>query len=473
MAAIEVPVYRKGPASGWSPVDPGGMWLFAADHDGSPLTVSVSALLEGPIDIEAMQESLNEALIERPSLTSTIAALGTPPRQRMIWVHRGGPVEIEVMDRRAEGVPTGDPDHWLPNVDLNTDPWMPDLTRETPLRVRISSFSDECHVQTVWGHHTAGDGSFYAMLLLDMSARYHKRVMGSEPEWAWLPSMHAVMNAVPAHQVKPPPWREYLRRLRSLDREYPVDAMGRFKGTPGIPAPLLASRTIGDQEAIVELRRRARTLGGSLTDLTIAATKLATAEWNDARGTPIEVQRQFTAMNLRGRIPGASDDSHGNVATGTIIGSRDSQWTDPAGLAHYVASTRKGFVDGGGYLRGVQMTRGIHRVMSLLTVKRHLELIPKILPESSMAITNLGILFPEIVDGQLTGRPGLQEIGGMRVTASAVLVGTRPSGISALAMASTHSGLNLELSGNQAVCTAEEYGEALDLIISKLLSYAQ
>jgi hypothetical protein len=473
MSAVEVPVYRKEPASGWSPVDPYGAVMFSRDVGGSPLTVSFSALFEGPMDIEAMQESLNEALVERPSLTSTIAALGTPPRQRMIWVHRDMHVDIEVVDRRSEGVPEGDPDHWLPNVDLNTDPWMPDLTRETPLRVRISSFADDIHVQTVWGHHTAGDGSFYAMFMLDVSARYHKKVMGTEPEWAWLPSMHAVMNAVPARQVTPPSWRTYLKAVRNLDREYPTNVMGRFTGTPGVAGPVVASRTISDEGVIVELRRRARAVGGSLTDLAIAASKLAVAEWNHRRGTPIEVQRQITTVNLRGRIPGAGDGSLGNLVSGTIIGSRGSQWDDPGELARHVASARGGFVEKGGYLRALKMTSAIHRAMSTLTVRRHLKLAARMWPEATLGVTNLGILFPEIVDGRLTGRPGVQEIGGMTATASAILVGVGETGGTALAMASTASGLNLELSGDQAVCTAEEYGEALELIITKLLSYAQ
>jgi hypothetical protein len=50
--------------------------------------------------------------------------------------------------------------------------------------------------------------------------------------------------------------------------------------------------------------------------------------------------------------------------------------------------------------------------------------------------------------------------------------GTEPS-VATLALATNAAGLNLELLGNQTDCTLEEYGEALDLITTKLLAYAQ
>lgn len=446
--------------------------MLAVEEDGWPGVVATSALYEGPIDLAAFRESLNEGLATRPKLASNLAIVGPVTKQRLVWRHRTTPLDLEVIDRRAEGVPEGDPDSWLPDVDLNSSPWFPDLSIEYPVKMRLSSFSDTCHVFTLWAHHAVGDGSYFAVFLLEASARYHEKVIGSEPDWAWMPSMHAVVTAAPSDAEEAGPLWRYLRDGLQKERDFPHKQASQIIGTRGVAAPILASSTIPDDDVIQALRHKARSLKGSVTDLALAASILAIAEWNERHGSPVELQRHNVAVNLRGRIPEASDASIQNQVTGFVVRANSPMWRDPATLVRTIAGERKAFLDDGEYLHMLTMTRAMDRILSKVPVSLRLRLLTGVATTLSLNVTNLGVVFPEIVDGTFTGNSALQQVGEMELRSSVMLGNPIPSCPNLLALATTHVGLNLELSGNRANITPEELTQVLDQIIVKLRDFA-
>ena len=472
MVAFQIPVYGRRSVFDFEPVDSIGGLMLALEEEGWPGVIATSVLYEGPMHVEVLRESIEEALVSRPNLTATLAIRGPRTSQELVWRHVGADLPFEVVDRRSEGVPEGDPERWLPDVDLNSSPWFPDLAVEAPLKVRLSSFTDDCHVLTLWGHHSVGDGSFFAMFALDFQARYHEKVMGSEPEWAFLPSMHAVVNAQPVAEVDTVRWRTFLGEAWRKERDFPHDEVGQIAGTPGTPAQLLVAARIADDEVIKTLRSKARELGGSLTDLTIGAAILAISEWNEGRGSPIQFQRHNVAVNLRGRVAQTTDDSLRNEVGGYLVCSPRTQWDDPEALVSAIAGERKSFLGGGQYINQLKVSRGVERATSWLSVQRRLKLGMLMARGLTLNTSNLGILFPEIVDGQLTGRPGLQEVGGMHIRAGALLGNPIPSCPNLLAMAMGHRGLSLQLSGNRATASHEELAQVLDGIVVKLLTFA-
>ena len=103
----------------------------------------------------------------------------------------------------------------------------------------------------------------------------------------------------------------------------------------------------------------------------------------------------------------------------------------------------------------------------------HIVLIRRTWNTRTMGVTNVGITFPEIVDGRFTGKAGLQHVGHMTLGATAILANVNSPGTTTLVMMTTAAGLSLKLLGNRAACTVEEHDKALELIIDKLLAYAE
>jgi hypothetical protein len=465
----DIPNYRRPVSFDSTEIDPAGELFLAVESPGWPQTIAVSTIFGGPCDPEAFRDSIIQAASSRPEFTAGLATVGRAPNQKLVWRHKPEPLSVELVDRSDEGVPGGDFHTWLPQIDIDREPFAPDVTIEHPARFRITTLSDDVHVLTSWLHHALGDGSTFLLFALEFLGRYHERVEGTVPEWMALASMHSVTATAP--QIELTPWQQFVRQVIASEREFPRSEVAHITGTAGEPRPISVSLLLRDEDEINQMRDRARASGGSLTDIGVASAITSIARWNEERGVATPSQSHAVVVNLRGRVAHLDDTSPQNEIAMLDINSHPDQWSDPDRLLELVAATRTSKLEAGFDVQVSNTMRKVHRVLTRLTTRRRLAVINASWRPHTLNISNMGLVFPEVVDGKPTGGFGLPEIGGLSIHGGVIRSNTIPNSPNTLTMSRGPTGLGMVLSGNTATTSATELAELADRLLATMRAY--
>ncbi|MFJ4978448.1 amino acid adenylation domain-containing protein [Streptomyces coeruleorubidus] len=143
----------------------------------SPMTFR----LTGRLNAHALQAALRDVASRHEVLRTVIPEADGVPSLRVLDGADAGP-ELKVQALSEDGLDAA----LAAEYDLGFD-----LTRETPLRVRLFSLGKDEHVLVLVFHHIAFDGWSMAPLLGDLSAAYRARCAGRAPDWAPLPVQYA------------------------------------------------------------------------------------------------------------------------------------------------------------------------------------------------------------------------------------------------------------------------------------------
>jgi hypothetical protein len=452
----------------YTPVSPAGQLFYAMESPGWPQTYGGSTLFQGPGDFEALERSFREAAESRPLLTARLESLRVNGRQTLIWRHTGEPFSVEVGEYQGDTPPDGPPDEWLSHIDRAGPPWEPLRTGGPPIRVRFTSLGDDLHVLSIWMHHAAGDSDVSGGFILDAFARYHRTITGIDPPFASLAVTQNTAFEVPEIDVAP--FTALIRHLAELELKFPRRSVAHLAGEGSDAGPLSTTLMVGDHEEIAILRKSARALGGSITDLTIAAAKLSVAEWNSSVGAPAIAQRHAIAVNMRGRVAAKDDGSMENELSLVTVATKAEDWADPQALVALTAKKRRGHLEQGFDILALRGATVVERALARMPIRSRAFLVNRLLvPPQTMMISNMGITLPEIVDGQLTGRSMLHDVGGMELVCSVNRGNTTPKTPNLLFLISDEKGLTLTLSGNRANTSQSELDQITNLIRTRLL----
>ncbi|MGC4978102.1 amino acid adenylation domain-containing protein [Streptomyces sp. DT199] len=143
----------------------------------SPMTFR----LTGRLDAHALRAALRDVATRHEVLRTVIPEADGTPSLRVLDAADGSP-ELKVQALSEDALDAA----LAAEYDLGFD-----LTRETPLRVRLFSLGKDEHVLLLVFHHIAFDGWSMAPLLGDLSAAYRARCAGRAPDWAPLPVQYA------------------------------------------------------------------------------------------------------------------------------------------------------------------------------------------------------------------------------------------------------------------------------------------
>ncbi|WP_143589890.1 non-ribosomal peptide synthetase, partial [Streptomyces africanus] len=143
----------------------------------SPMTFR----LTGRLNAHALQAALRDVATRHEVLRTVIPEADGVPSLRVLDAADAGP-ELKVQALSEDGLDAA----LAAEYDLGFD-----LTRETPLRVRLFSLGKDEHVLLLVFHHIAFDGWSMAPLLGDLSAAYRARCAGRAPAWTPLAVQYA------------------------------------------------------------------------------------------------------------------------------------------------------------------------------------------------------------------------------------------------------------------------------------------
>ncbi|MEQ8718421.1 MAG: hypothetical protein RIE08_12495 [Acidimicrobiales bacterium] len=437
----------------------------SVDMARRPAAVSLNGfVLEGLCDVDALADAVTAIQDDRPELRSRLVDAGTLVSKGYAW-RPGAPAEPRIVD-------LGDLDDFGRDYSAVIDrifdrqcTW--DLRTHRPFEVTIARLSGEKTFLSLDLHHAVGDAETNFSCVKAILAGYHLRVTGTNPEWARRDSLASTAGTA---RAKAASFTTVVKYLREFAQTYPADRLTRAHGTSGAQRERIAARvTIDDPEIQRTIRERARAQGATITDLTLAATMRAIATWNRSNGADVDVQRGAIAVNRR------SAGGRGNNEISMVVAaslSRDLDDRD-ALMGNLAAQRIHGLelgIDGG-------LANALRNVTTLSTL-RPLHVIAerraasRTGPPGTAMLTNVGVLWPEIVDGRPTARSFLAEAGGLRLVDIVVVPNLDSSGALMLIPMTFNGRFQVVVAGNTARIRQEELNALTDLVADEIVAYA-
>jgi amino acid adenylation domain-containing protein len=155
-------------------------WLAEQFFPGAADNMAVLAyIITGPLDTDILQAALGDVVARHPALRTLYAWSKTTATQRILGTE-DAQVRLALVDPPAhlDGLPSRDIAEHL-TADWFDTPF--DLTKEIPLRARLSRQGDERYLFCLHLHHVAFDGWSEAILIRDLCDAYASRIAGNPP----------------------------------------------------------------------------------------------------------------------------------------------------------------------------------------------------------------------------------------------------------------------------------------------------
>jgi NRPS condensation-like uncharacterized protein len=368
-----------------------------------------SVTVRGPLDADAMQAALTRTIADYPAMRSRLRERRVGGRYALFWEPIPHYVpDLHLVDLRSEvaaGVPAREAIARLfrPRFYAGID-----LTREPASGVYALRIADDVHTLAGLQHHVVADGGAMFAFWKRLFAEYEAVRTGRTPEWAGRPvapsSIEKGNGGRPHVYTKARFIRESLRRTIDQAR-CPPARLG--EGRTIVRPDRTNHQRVLDMDETARLRNAARRHGCTVNDLLSAAAGLAVDRWAREGGSDPNAVSVWIATNLRGRM--GAHETAGNQASSVMIDTRPADRADLATLAAHVRRERarqmeEGF-DVANFLALVRLIRA-SRVLPLAwrrgALRRMLE------QPCSVLLSNMGVLWPEVVGGKLTGRSYLE-----------------------------------------------------------------
>lgn len=414
-------------------------------------------LLEGRCDTDALVDATAAQFEATPLFRSRVVDDGGPILHRWAWCPDPRATPPRVLDLRA--IPDCDDLSSVVDHVYDRGRLARDLRREHPARATIATLRGDLTALALERHHAAADATTTYRFLRDLLARYHRTTTGSDASWTGIPAIHSVAESSPPDAAS---GLDLVRHMLTLQKNYPLDDVAGIAGTPGAEGPQITVRApVVDGATTMDLRRRARSCGSSMTDLAVAAAMRAIHAWNTGHDTSSLVQRVHLPVNQRGR----SGDEDPNALSLIAVGCRRDDVEDREELLRSVTRQRLDALDDGIDLALARLGKRLMPLAGLDLPQRDRR---GPLSRATCTVTNPGILWPETAHGRLTGETALTGVGGLEVVDTMTVF---DGDTGSLRLTTFRGLLRLDVAANAAVMNSAEVAALGEMIHGELLGF--
>lgn len=387
------------------PLDPTSRYFLDQQHHSFEMFI-----LEGDCDVGALVDAATRSLEDEPTFNARLVTTTSLLTTTLSLRPEGTPYPVAVVDM-TDLTDTGT------DYDAVVEKIFDDRIRprgdHRPMKITVVELPGNRTMIAFEYQHVLADGTKFFAFVRTVLARYHRAVTGAEPDWAESETLHSQLDV--ASRVPPASRRDFIAYAREYARTYPVDRTAFLAGTPSTPVRQVSARTLlAEAETVRLLRDRARTEDASLGDLVNAATMIAAREWNAARGRPVDVLRGAVTVAVhRDRAEGTA-----NALSGVPIGALEPDLDDHVALMRSLAAQRKSAIGRGIDQRFATLIERLQTARSIRGVGLLKHLVGSRFGGPStdtFHFSNPGVIWPEIVDGRLSGRSAITEVGAARI----------------------------------------------------------
>ena len=390
--------------------------ILVWERDGFPQTDWTAFSFNGRCDVPALQAALQQSLRVRPVFNAHLVARRRGFIKSYRWQLTQEPCRLEVRDLREMGKRPEDMEQWLQETLTPTiNRTISDLAREYPVRFILLLLPENCGIFVVVWHHAATDGGGLYDFLRDLFSGYHRLVRGKDPDWARVAGLHAQAGKI--EEVRPPRWERFLSDVFTQFIQYPPHQSAQMISSPDERPGRNTIRYVFDDPILQKsLRERARRDGGTLSDLSLAAAKLALQEWNEDRGKPPQVMHHWLAVNQRLRQTQTRTSIQNNPLIAVNIPSLPKDRKDPQALLRHVIAHRTRMLDEGYDVALHRLTKGMLWAGRIMPIGIRYPVLRLLMDHKmSFLLSNVGVVWPRIENGRPTGETAIRQIGDMEL----------------------------------------------------------
>ncbi|MDP8254715.1 MAG: condensation domain-containing protein [Candidatus Alcyoniella australis] len=445
--------------------------IYAWEQEGFTKTNYACFHFQGPCDVEALDSALAQAQSAWPNFHANLIPTRFGLYRRLAWHVREQPAKLEVRDFTALENPPEDMEAWIHPQMLPEVDHLLDLQQEYPVKFILFLLPRQQCCLAMVVHHVVTDGGGVFDFMRDLFGIYHQMIKGSAPDWAQVSGMHSQAGAV-TPVVPVSGWR-FVRDLLAEWRKYPMWQAVRVASDPGGGhGRNMIRHIISDQDLQKALRERARREGGTLSDLVMAASKLAIQEFNGSRNAPSEIMYHGLAVNQRLRVAQSDAAILGNPMSVITIPSNSADRRDPETLLRYLVACRKRKLDAGHDLKISGLSRKLTMICRILPIGIRYQFL-RLLVEQKLSyfLTNVGVVWPEMKDGRPTGQTAIKRVGDMELIDIHSSIGATKKTGNALILRTIYGKLYFIFALGKHLISEDDAQEFSSLVVKKTIGY--
>ncbi len=443
--------------------------MLALTSYGYGKNIIFSALeLKGNVDTEVLSQAVQLSGQDFPNFLSTIKEIKIKGRYHLFRRLRP---DLSLPFFQQELVIRDASDELLDSIlhtlrqRLDRD-W--DLFSELPAELHLIRVSEKHHVLCTFIHHAAGDVGNIMEFGQKLLATYHELVVGQPPEWASRGLSLSSSGKKPAKH-KQATWRGMLRNA--------VRTLTGFLKTPALPSGAgdtrdrnqhQIKRVLSEEESQILVRLSEGTQA-SLVDYLTAASHLAIDEWNRRRDIAPGTLTTSLTVNMRGRYKNLDNPNNSALL---FLRSLPYERTDPDEFNRVLSTQRLRHFRSRTDYRYYESLESFNNILRILPFPARRRLASHILNKHkvSIAITLLGVLWPELRNGKPTGDTFLKVSGDLEVTEVHGLGYKLASNTRLLLVVYLfRNRLNLIMGASASLFSRQEAEGFMDLIVDNLL----
>lgn len=382
-------------------LDPNSEMIALATGSNTRNVLVIALEIRGPLNEELAKVAVAKAVKAFPQLQSCLRETRTNLRHRLYWHPRPDlefPVTLSDLKTYEMSTPLLEAvlNRLAPSLDRD---W--DLRKELPGELHLFRVSTDFHVVALVVHHAAFDGASSSELGRSCVLNYKEMVEGARPDSSatkpYALSTSRKRTVTPRKRT----WKDkyYTARLALM----PVISRPTLPAGNGLPTEkrqyhIKRNLTVEETTRIglTSLKKR-----GAFIDLLTAASSLAIERWNDRRNVKTGVVTTALTMNIRGRY---EEFDHSNSVSALFFETRPEHRRDRDKLVHSISVARINQLRRQMDLMHYDNVAKMIRWASVLSFNKRQRIVHRIVQrhQFSMAITLLGVVWPEIENGKPT-----------------------------------------------------------------------
>jgi hypothetical protein len=180
-------------------------------------------------------------------------------------------------------------------------------------------------------------------------------------------------------------------------------------GVPGDPGRNM-NRGVFEGETLRGIKAYCRRHDATLVDVLLAAIFRTIGAWDREHGHRRDMLTALLAVNVRNRVPALKDQSFSMSGLGLLL--RRPEDVPLSDLVVRLRNERMRQLDSGRDVAALALLHAVYQVAAVLPVRARAVIIRAVTAfPTTFVLSNIGIMWPEVRDGKLTGRSAFTRAG--------------------------------------------------------------
>ena len=396
-------------------LDPNSEMIALASFDNTKNILLTAFEIKGPFDESLFQQSVIAAMTGFPQLRCCLKDITKYGRHYLYWDPRPNvefPVSIsDLKDNEASNsIFDAAINHLAPRLDRD---W--DLFEEPPSEIHLLRASHDHYIAVAIAHHAAFDAATASEFGRQCFLRYRELMTGVKDDFPGRMTHGLSTSRKRIVKVKRRKWDDVIHSARlAIKPMFSRPTLPAGTGMPRDKKQYHIKRVLSE-EGTAHLNMSVKKRGGTLIDILVASSNLAIERWNTLRNVETDKVTTAVTMNIRGRYVSLN---HLNNVSALFFESNSNERNDPKKLLRSLSTDRIRQFRKQMDLKHYKNVAGMISCASLLPFKARRKIIHHMTQkhQCSIAITLLGVVWPEMKNGKPTLDSYPTSIGNTHIT---------------------------------------------------------